>query len=984
MAEPERLSLRQVPASLATGGAGDPLLPRILRSIRVASEIDLCVSFVLSSGLDLVFDPLVRAVEGGKEGDERWPGTRLRILTSDYLNVTEPRALRRLMLLAQRGAEIRVFESGRAAFHPKAYIFMGCAHEGQRWDEAFVGSSNLTRSGLTEGIEWNLRVEQNPDSSPSETARFREIRGAFEALFRHEATVPLSFDWIEAYEDRRPHIAPQVVPPADQEAVRLPPPTPHAIQVEALKSLDASRAEGNGRGLVVMATGLGKTWLAAFDAVAMEAKRVLFVAHREEILLQAESTFQRILPKSRVGHYTGSRKEAEADLVFASVQTLARDEHEDAFAPDHFDYVVVDEFHHAAAPTYRRVLSRLQPRFLLGLTATPERTDHSDILSLCDDNLVFRCDLLEGIRRGFLSPFRYFGIWDESVDYREIPWRNGRFDPHALENKLATKKRARHALVEWREKGRRRTLAFCVSRTHADFMAEEFSRNGVAAASVHGTSDWDREKALKALAEGGLEVVFSVDLFNEGVDVPTVDTVLMLRPTESRILFLQQLGRGLRKADGKDDLVVLDFIGNHRSFLAKPLAILGDEAGRGSGEELISRLNSDDLELPPGCFLSFDLEFLDFLKEMVRRTPEGHLHALADALGHRPTAAEFFRDGGDWKKGAWDVPKPERHWWAFLQKEGLLSEAEEACLATHKEFLQEVETSRMTKSYKMILLRTFLDLDGFRKPPRLGELAEAGRWEMARRSRLAHADIPEEYYPLAEVSPKAWLHYWKKNPIRHWLRRKASVESLPFWTDQSGRFQATFSVDPDYIDTLSAMVHELVDYRLAQYRDRKGIEAQEAATASEGERASRPPGLAASADEPAAVGSPREGNGPEWLRLPFFRSLEEVRRVGPDGASPQDRLALVPGGMGDASRLFLLPEDASPNDDLALLLTWEPWDGSGGLPVPERPASYSSLPDKDPEPDRAGADGLTPDDSTSALPARFLARVPVRRQEESP
>jgi len=196
-------------------------------------------------------------------------------------------------------------------------------------------------------------------------------------------------------------------------------------------------------------------------------------------ITKAEANFQRVHPDARVGRYTGDRKQTDVDLLFASVQTLGQAQHLERFAPDHFDYVVIDEFHHAAARTYRRLLQHLRPRFLLGLTATPERTDQSDILSLCDDNLVYSRYLFDGIGLGLLCPFHYFGIYDETVDYPEIPWRNGRFDPQALSNKLATEGRARHALRHWRQQGRQRTLAFCVSRKHADFMAEHFRREGI-------------------------------------------------------------------------------------------------------------------------------------------------------------------------------------------------------------------------------------------------------------------------------------------------------------------------------------------------------------------------------------------------------------------------------------------------------------------------------------------------------------------------
>jgi superfamily II DNA or RNA helicase len=235
----------------------------------------------------------------------------------------------------------------------------------------------------------------------------------------------------------------------------------------------------------------------------------------------------------------GRSRDADVDILCASVQTLARAEHLEKFSPQHFDYIVVDEFHHASATTYRRLLAYFAPSFLLGLTATPDRTDQSDILSLCDDNLVYSCHLFDGITAGLLSPFHYYGILDESVDYREVPWRNGRFDPEILSNKLATVGRARHVLRQWRQRSQRRTLAFCASIKHAEFMVQQFVREGIACAAVFVGSSLGRAQALEQLSSGKLMVLFTVDLFNEGIDLPSIDTVMMLRPTESKILFLQ-------------------------------------------------------------------------------------------------------------------------------------------------------------------------------------------------------------------------------------------------------------------------------------------------------------------------------------------------------------------------------------------------------------------------------------------------------------
>ena len=369
--------------------------------------------------------------------------------------------------------------------------------------------------------------------------------------------------------------------------------------------MEQTRADGFTAGLVVLATGLGKTWLAAFDSDRSEFHRVLFVAHREEILNQAIETFRRIRPKARIGRLAGDRRETEADLLFASVQTLGRFNHLSGFAPNHFDYIVIDEFHHAAASTYRRIIDHFSPKFLIGLTATPERTDGGDLLGLCQENLVFQAGIHEGIEGRHLCPFHYFGVPDD-VDYANIPWRNAKFDLDELTAAVATENRAQNAIDHLLKLGGRRTLGFCCSQRHANFMAAFCNEKGIRAVAVHaGAGSAPRASSLQRLQAGELDIVFAVDMFNEGLDVPTVDTVLMLRPTELTIIWLQQLGRELRLAPEKDRLVVIDYIGNHRAFVMKlrSLAALTDvEVGsRGRIREFLEAVRENTIALPSGC-----------------------------------------------------------------------------------------------------------------------------------------------------------------------------------------------------------------------------------------------------------------------------------------------------------------------------------------------------------------------------------------------
>ncbi|MDP5292560.1 DEAD/DEAH box helicase family protein [Oceanimonas sp. CHS3-5] len=803
---------------LVTGGGeqdpvfNQPLLTPLLEAINRTgkdSVITMVLSFIRQSGLVLLKEALHEAL--GR-------GASLKILTSDYLDVTEPVALRELMQLADRKADVRVYQStGEAGFHLKSYLFIQQQSEQRLQGKGFVGSSNLSRAALTQSLEWSWQLTADGDANSPEATSLLALQTQMEALFNDSRVVPVSSEWIDDYLKRyrqSPLTRLRLVTgdnSSDDETLRETP-MPNSVQESALAALQASRAEGYRRGLVVMATGLGKTWLAAFDVRQMKAARILFVAHRDEIIRQAQSTFIHMNPDAHTGLYTGEQKE-QANWLFASVQTLGRDAHLRQFDREHFDYIVVDEFHHATASSYRRLLDHFTPRFLLGLTATPDRTDQGNILALCDDNLVFECHLREAIERRHLVPLVYHGIYDEHINYEEIPWRNGRFDPDALEHAFASKKRAKHALEQWRRLGRSRTLAFCVSVRHAEFMAKIFKDEGIECAAVYAGSSLPRNQALKDLAEGRLSVIFSVDLFNEGTDLPAIDTLLMLRPTESRIVFLQQLGRGLRLHPGKQDLMVIDLVGNHRSCLFKPWQL--QEALGGSGTP-----GETDITLPPGCYINLDPQVVE-LAERLRygsrvRVADDYVR-LRDQLGSRPSAVQAFQAGIDFTK----LRKQHGSWFGLVQEQGDLPADAERVLQKLSDFLLTgIETTKLTKCFKLILLQALLELDGLRESPLLTELAAQSRLVLERHPDLFALDLPEPQQAMAADSPQ-WLSYWNRNPVKHSTSGNSHSQADYWFEIKEDRLCPRFTLPVNELDTLHEMMQELVDLRLAEYRRRK-------------------------------------------------------------------------------------------------------------------------------------------------------------------
>ena len=517
------------------------MLDVVRRGLESADDVRIVVSFTRCSGLGLLIDSLRQVAERGGQ---------IRILTSTYQSVTQPEALDVLLQLPR--VETRV-QMGAVGLHAKFWWFSGDSGA-----ECWAGSSNLSKGGLATNIEWNVR---RIDSTV-----IQKTRHQFDRLWGRDDVRELDDQLIQLY--RKSYLenaAANTVRPARVE-YHLDPVNPNEAQAEALICLAELRGRGERRAAVIAATGVGKTYLAALDVLQSGSRTALYVSHRLEHLHQARRAFSRVFGESRkLGVVGGGLDEADADIVFATISSIAT---RPDLAGRNFDYLVVDEFHHVEAPSYDVLRALRDQAFLLGITATPERQDGHDVLAWCDWNVAYEVRLPEAIDRGWLLPFHYFGIADETVDFLKIPWRR----LNEVEDALSVDARAEHVLHHALERGfdgpKRATVGFCAGRKHAKFMAEAFVRRGHAAVAVLGDQAVDRrEEVYRQLADidDPLQWVFVSDVLNEGVDIPAVNSVLFLRPTESATLFLQQLGRGLRLSPGTEVLTVLDFVGHHRS-----------------------------------------------------------------------------------------------------------------------------------------------------------------------------------------------------------------------------------------------------------------------------------------------------------------------------------------------------------------------------------------------------------------------------------
>lgn len=794
------------------------LVSHLERLSKQAVEIQWITAFVMKSGVKKIIPFLQQAAERG---------VPIKLLVGDYLFVTQPEALQ-LLLEELPSAEIRIWKSGGTSFHPKSYLFRGTEAS-----HLIVGSSNLSASALTNGVEWNLIAPTSVDAEIFEKAvtQFLKYFYAEQTVSLNAETLaeyrslhkdanikrPISPVWSEAEEVEMtvgptlPH-QPEV---AETQAIYNAPISPRPAQREALDALDNVLAEDYSRAMVVLATGLGKTYLAAF--FADKFKRVLFVAHREEILTQAKQSFKHVHLDRTSAFYNAVEKKTDADFIFASIYTLSSQYHLDRFEKDAFDLIVVDEFHHAAAPTYGRLLNHFEPKFLLGITATPDRLDNKDVYALCDGNVAISIRFLEAIERNWLAPFHYYGVHDDT-DYSAIPWRGTRYDEQQLLQLQLRESFAEKIFSEWSRYKQTRTIVFCSSVKQAVYMNKFFQDKSISSIALHGESHPQKRKTARSnLGTGALEVIFTVDLFNEGVDIPKVDTLLFIRPTESLAIYTQQIGRGLRIAEGKSHCVIIDFIGNYRNADLK-LAIFDQK-------DNTAKNNPIEPLLPALCEFNLDLQVINLLEEIRRkRAPRKELlltayYELKKETGRRPTYLEFHLHANVDSK----IVKQEfGSYFGMLAYANELTNEEQEVWLAYKSWFLEIEKTVMNKSYKLVILSCMLSKGTERwldstTPKEVAPFFYSYLTEKDYRMNIDWSDAQGKR--LRTYDEKKTADLISQMPMTKWS--ESDKNNIVFF--KNGIFK--FKLQPSNVENeyLYSWTQEITAYRLHAYFERKSI-----------------------------------------------------------------------------------------------------------------------------------------------------------------
>ena len=605
------------------------MLDAVLEGLSTCDSFFISAAFVTKSGVAVLTNALLETEARGIQGQ---------ILVSEYLGFTEPEALRSLQQFPN--IELKIATTGN--MHGKTYLFNRESHS-----SVMIGSSNLTASALKTNNEVNIKV-----SMLREGAVYGQIEQHLSQDFN--SAVAVNEEYISDYEGRyKPVSSRQVYNPEEHESQPSSVITPNSMQKEALERLQVLRSSGQKKGLIISATGTGKTFLSAFDVKAFNPSKVLFVVHRRNIALAALDTYKKLFGEERTyGVYSGEERNLRSDFVFSTVQTISRSEHLSKIEPEEFDYVIIDETHRAGAESYQRLIRHFKPRFLLGMTATPERTDGHDIFADFDLNIAYEIRLHRAMEEKILSPFHYFGVTDLSVEGEVI---NDLSDFSSL----VSEERVNHILEKSKiygcDNGELRGLIFCSRKNECIELSARLNAKGLRTIALTGEdSEQFREMAIERLESNDsiskLDYILTVDIFNEGIDIPRVNQILMLRPTTSAIVFVQQLGRGLRKAEGKSYLTVIDFIGNYQSNYLVPIALYGDTS---YNKDKIRRLiNSGSSTIPGSSTINFDqiskkkiFDSIDSANLSLLNDLKSDYKLLKYELGRTPMMMDFLDHG---------------------------------------------------------------------------------------------------------------------------------------------------------------------------------------------------------------------------------------------------------------------------------------------------------------------------------------------------
>ena len=818
--ETERIMQEIWSTDVMTGGSDRrmQLYYQLIQSLKKADSVDIIVSFLMESGVKMLLEELDNALKRG---------AKIRILTGNYLGITQPSALYLLKKKLGSRVDMRFYNEKDRSFHPKSYIF-----HYERYSDIYIGSSNISRSALTSGIEWNYRF-----SSVSDPKNYEKFYHAFEDLFEHHSII-IDNEELKRYSQNwhRPAVARDLERyeyshqneenESEDTKVRLLY-EPRGAQIEALCALEDTRAEGAKRALVQAATGVGKTYLAAFDSKSYE--RVLFVAHREEILKQAAASFRNVRNSEDYGFFTGEEKSTEKSVIFASVATLGRSEYlsEKYFAPDYFQYLVIDEFHHAVNEQYQRIVKYFKPQFLLGLTATPERMDGRNIYELCDYNVPYEISLKDAINKGMLVPFHYYGIYDDT-DYSGLHLIRGRYDEKEL-NETYIGNVHRHDLIYkyYCKYGSKKALGFCCSRAHAEEMAKEFCERGIPSVAVYsnanGTYSEERGKAIEKLKSGEIRVIFSVDMFNEGVDITSVDMVMFLRPTESPIVFLQQLGRGLRRSKGKEYLNVLDFIGNYEKAGRVRFLLTGRTLGKNEYYN-----PADRSAFPDDCLIDFDMKLIDLFSEMdkkhlkVRDQIRNEYYRVKEFLGRIPSRMDLFTymDDDIYRVAiTHSKDNPFKRYLDFRKELGELTEEENLLYSgIGREFINLIENTNMSKVYKMPVLMAFYNHGNVRSQVSEEELLDSWKEFFSTGTNWKDLDTGITYEKYCSISDKEHIKKILQMPV-HFLQESGKG----FFVKKEG---TALALKEDLTDVIlqpafGEQMKDVIEYRAMDYYRRR-------------------------------------------------------------------------------------------------------------------------------------------------------------------